>query len=248
MLAALESRVHLAVTTSLNSGVLTVLGTSGHDEISIDVLQGGVAVKDAGNVIFSTPINSLDVHAGIVVKARSGRDTVLVNSNEAIFRTTVMGQSGHDRLTILSFHGRGGVIFGGPGSDTITTDTQITGSPEGAQVFGNAGNDRIICTNGSGAAGSSIDGGAGNDQITVVSQEFAAGGSTARGSSGNDIIRGGNLADHLFGGAGRDHLFGGAGADSLNGGAGRDTVDGGADSDTAINSKQDTFIDVETLV
>jgi Ca2+-binding RTX toxin-like protein len=248
MLHALEHRVLLAVTTNLTDGLLTVFGTSGHDDINIDILQNGVTVKDAGNVIFSTPINSLDVHAGILVKAKSGADTVFVNSNEAGFITTVLGQSGSDTLTILSFHGRGGVVYGGPGADTIVTDTQITGSGIGAQIFGNAGNDKITSTSGSGAGGSNIDGGAGNDDITVVSQDFAASGNTVRGSSGDDVIRGGAIADNLFGGAGKDQLFGNAGNDSLDGGTGKDAIDGGADSDTAVNSKQDTFLNVETLV
>jgi hypothetical protein len=42
--------------------------------------------------------------------------------------------------------------------------------------------------------------------------------------------------------------LGAAGADALDGGAGRDHIDGGADADSAVNSKQDTFVNVETLI
>jgi Ca2+-binding RTX toxin-like protein len=248
MLHALERRAYLAVTTDLTAGLLTVFGTSGVDDIHIDVLQNGVTVKDKGNVIFSTPLNSLDVFAGILVNAKSGADTVFVNSNEAGFITTVCGQSGNDELTILSFHGKGGVVYGGPGSDTIVTDTEITGSGVGAQIYGNAGDDKITSTSGAGGSGSSIDGGAGDDDITVISQQLAASGNTVHGSSGDDVIRGGDLADNLFGGPGKDHLYGNGGDDALDGGAGRDFVDGGAGKDSAINSRFDSYANIETLV
>jgi len=52
------------------------------------------------------------------------------------------------------------------------------------------------------------------------------------GTSGTDILLGGNGEDVLDGGAGNDLLLGGNGSDSLDGGAGNDLLDGGNGNDS----------------
>ncbi|HEY7087746.1 MAG TPA: hypothetical protein VH518_06620 [Tepidisphaeraceae bacterium] len=251
MIQTLEPRLFLSgVTTNLTAGLLTVRGSAHSDNIDIAVLDNGVTVKDRGVVIFSTPIFSTDVFAGIVVDARGGNDIVTMNVNETPFRTEIHGGKGNDNLEILSFHGQGGIVYGGCGDDTIHTDTEITGSSIGAKIFGGSGRDTITATNGGGGAGSSVDGGSGNDRITINNpgNDFTGGGSTVHGAGGNDVIHGGNLADQLFGDAGKDHLFGGKGDDTMDGGAGKDALDGEDGNDTAVNSGQDTFTNVENLI
>jgi Ca2+-binding RTX toxin-like protein len=53
----------------------------------------------------------------------------------------------------------------------------------------------------------------------------------ATSGSGNDTLRGNDVANRLNGGAGTDQLFGGAGNDVLIGGLGRDTLTGGDGND-----------------
>src|SRR5262249_42387232 len=63
------------------------------------------------------------------------------------------------------------------------------------------------------------------------------------GTSGNDVLNGGDLTDtidglagndQISGGAGDDLLFGGAGNDRIAGNAGNDHIDGGAGFDRAL--------------
>lgn len=57
-------------------------------------------------------------------------------------------------------------------------------------------------------------------------------GTSVFGSSGDDILIGGQHNDILYGGAGNDQLFGGNGGDTLIGGAGDDILWGGEGADT----------------
>jgi len=52
------------------------------------------------------------------------------------------------------------------------------------------------------------------------------------GGAGNDLLSGGNGEDTLYGGDGNDLLSGGNGSDSLDGGAGNDLLDGGNGNDS----------------
>lgn len=61
----------------------------------------------------------------------------------------------------------------------------------------------------------------------------------AIGGSGNDTIRGNDIANLLRGNGGNDNIIGGLGQDTLEGGAGNDTLDGGADNDTLIGNDGD---------
>jgi Ca2+-binding RTX toxin-like protein len=249
LIFALERRSHLSITTSLEEGVLTVYGTSGRDRIYVEVLENGVTVKDAGAVVYSTPPGSTDItrEIGLVVNANSGADRILVYSYQASFITLVYGQSGHDRITLRSYHGPGGRISGGPGDDTMASDTQLTDSDQGAELHGKQGNDTIVANSGSGAQGSLVFGGSGDDDITVISKSLAASGNASHGDSGSDTIRGGDLADDLFADGDDDVIFGGGGDDWLLGGLGRDQIDGGAGTDRADDDTSDTVLNVETF-
>ena len=59
---------------------------------------------------------------------------------------------------------------------------------------------------------------------------------TIYGGDGNDIISGGNGVDNLFGEGGNDQLTGDNGADNLTGGEGDDLIDGKLGFDTAFYS------------
>jgi len=145
-------------------------------------------------------------------------DTILVDrnpTNAAQLRATVNGVVVGTRLesTVKAIH-----ISGGWGDDSITVaipgNTRIT-----TQIYGNAGNDRIVGSDGR----DSIFGGPGNDTIN--------------GGPSNDTLRGGTGDDSLVGGRGNDSLFGEAGRDTLRGGTGKNTLDGGAGIDTFYGTR-----------
>ncbi|MGJ8609446.1 MAG: hypothetical protein ACSHWY_00025 [Octadecabacter sp.] len=65
---------------------------------------------------------------------------------------------------------------------------------------------------------------------------------TRQGSSGADVLDGGDGDDQLFGNGGNDELDGMAGADTLYGGAGHDTLDGGTGSDSLFGGNGDDWL------
>lgn len=91
------------------------------------------------------------------------------------------------------------------------------------QVFGGAGNDRIV----TGGGNDQIDGGAGND--TVIA---GAGNDLIYGQAGNDFLSGGAGNDRLLGGIGTNVQVGDAGNDSLFAGSRADVIDGRTGYDT----------------
>lgn len=74
-----------------------------------------------------------------------------------------------------------------------------------------------------------------NFDVNLYSGSFQGNGSRemAVGTSGDDVMSGGDSVDYLFGGSGGDTLQGEGGFDVLEGGAGADILDGGASGDTA---------------
>ncbi|MCF8481196.1 MAG: DUF5801 domain-containing protein [Rhodospirillum sp.] len=143
-------------------------------------------------------------------------------------------------------------VYGGGGDDVIYADSQSgTDSSDGAQLYGQDGDDVLIGDNG----WSYMDGGEGNDRI-----EGGGGTGTFMGGAGSDVIigglggwneiHGGTGDDSLYGGDlensingdegddliqggdAYDALYGGSGEDTLDGGQGNDAVDGGAGNDT----------------
>jgi VCBS repeat-containing protein len=66
---------------------------------------------------------------------------------------------------------------------------------------------------------------------------------TYTGTSGNDVIDGGNGADRIFGGDGDDIIYGGNGGDTLDGGTGNDTLYGQNGSDNLYGGEGDDLID-----
>ena len=151
------------------------------------------------------------------------------------------------------------VVTGSNRDDYIEVD-----SVNGSSIFGNAGNDTIICaydkstdTNGyrdtiDGGAGDDylvggdgddvILGGDGNDRI-----EGNAGNDGVNGGEGNDRIYGGTGIDFLRGMNGNDTIQGNLGDDRLDGNNGADIVDGGPGLDRAKTDPADTRISIDIL-
>lgn len=133
-----------------------------------------------------------------------------------------------DAVFVLPSNGKGYVIDGGAGNDTISSG---------------AGNDTLI-----GGTGSNVlDGGAGNNtasyQNMLVGQDATASLITNTGTVSGGVasdtfaniqnLTGGAGNDNLAGNSGVNRLIGGAGNDTLIGNGGADTLDGGLGVDTA---------------
>ncbi|MFM2388825.1 MAG: hypothetical protein RLZZ437_380 [Pseudomonadota bacterium] len=152
--------------------------------------------------------------------------------------------------------GFGGIVqssrlYGGAGDDTL-----VTGA-EGAELRGEAGNDRYVINH----AGFNLQEmtGGGNDRVvTTISADLTTAGEIERvvvaattglqvtGTATNNTIIGNIGADTLHGGAGDDLLSGRAGTDVLDGGLGNDKLHGGLDADVfmfATGSGRDVISD-----
>ncbi|HEX2649809.1 MAG TPA: DUF4347 domain-containing protein [Burkholderiales bacterium] len=162
-------------------------------------------------------------------------------------------QGGNDVLTVGEGVTAGLIFHGGDGDDRVSY--LGTGT---AQIFGDAGNDRITAntTQHSNANritvggqtpkfDAQLDGGAGNDQITVtqVESSVAAGNVYVNGDTGNDKIKTRGGDDVIFGGDETDLTAGKANGDIIDAGAGNDTIFGGGGSDSIKGGDGDDLID-----
>ncbi len=212
----LEKRIVLS--HMLVGGVLTVTGTNGNDNISLNLSGNQVKLSDDGHISI-IPLASI---TSIQIDAGNGNDKII--SDDAIkVPTTLMGGPGNDSLRAGGgddfLSGAGGndtmdgglgadTMFGGSGTDTVTyasrtADLTITIDDNGND--GEAGERDDV-----GSGVENVIGGSGNDSIV--------------GSAGNNSITGGDGNDTIFGAAGNDTIDGGLGADSMSGGPGLDTI------------------------
>lgn len=123
------------------------------------------------------------------------------------------------------------VYVGGPGEDTITYDSRITG------VSIRLDNSRA-------------DDGQSGEGDQVLSTERGTGGAGVDilvGTAGDNVLIGNDGEDHITGGLGADKLLGLSGPDdldALDGVAGNDTVNGGPGADTAHADPGDVVLSV----
>jgi hypothetical protein len=201
----LETREVLATSFNPTTGLLSVTGTEGGDQIQIDWVQhpsgthlSTIQVRVNGGLEASLPafwydgrywinnVKSLEVNAG------GGNDTV---RNNTWLPSTIFGGAGDDWL--IGGAGRD-MLIGWTGNDTLE------GLGDNDELYGGIGNDNLY-------------GGEGSDKLA--------------GQENDDLLVGGNGDDDLYGDSGRDKLFGQAGADKLYGGTENDLLVGGSDSD-----------------
>lgn len=176
------------------------------------------------------------------------------------------GDSYNDATDAVGIHdwkalGYDGVDIWGNGDDNI-----IIGSNQGDNIFGLAGNDKLLGKGGDDTinggdescktlfgkceAGDEIDGGSGNDTINGGNESChvlvgkCVAGDDIKGGDGDDTINGGDESCGVFIGhcdAG-DTISGGKGNDKLNGGGGDDTINGDDGNDTINgNNGEDTL-------
>lgn len=166
------------VTASLSTnGLLAINGTEGNDVITVRQINNRISVDGVNGSWAANQVR------GIAIDARSGNDTVLLNSE------ALRGQQAINAST---------VILGGSGNDTIVGgrgNNLILGGAGNDQIYGNAGIDAVFA----GTGNDSVYGGAGDDAL--FGQDGA---DVLQGEAGNDLLDGGAGYDYLFGQAGRD--------------------------------------------
>jgi Ca2+-binding RTX toxin-like protein len=157
--------------------------------------------------------------------------------------TVAYGDGGTVAVDLSTGRGSGGNALG----DTYYGIENVSGSPAGDTLVGNAGANVLLGWNGNdvlrgGAGLDRLDGGAGTDTASYYSGTTGvlvslASGLGSGGEAQGDILSG---VENLSGSQGHDSLYGNAGAnvlqgwngnDSLIGRAGKDTLTGGAGAD-----------------
>ncbi|MFO0844468.1 MAG: calcium-binding protein [Gemmataceae bacterium] len=224
------------------SGLLTVVGTEGADEIVVSRVAGGLSgyndsiqVKLNGVVEMSQPLYRLVTATtyaywvpnvkSLNIDARGGNDWHVENMTS--LPSTINGGWGDDNLT------------GGTGKDTLFGwyGRDVLDGREGADVLvGGSGND--VLHGGWGGDADALwgrNGGPANDNdLLAVGEEDndtlygLDGDDYLNGNVGDDVLWGFTGSDTLVGGKGNDRLYGEGGADFLYGEDGNDCLFGGA--------------------
>jgi Ca2+-binding RTX toxin-like protein len=267
-LEQLADRIVPAITATFrpSTGVLTVLGDSADNTITVSRDAGGHILVNGGavRIIGCTP--TVAKTTLIQVFGQAGNDAITLDETNGVLpRAFLFGGAGNDTLTggsgndMLfgqagndSLLGMGGndLLFGGAGNDTLV------GGSGNDQVFGQAGNDQMVWNPGDGT--DLNEGGAGNDTVVVngsnAAETFTT---TANGSRvlftrttpapfSLDIGTTENLVVNMNGGD--DTFTAGNGlagliALTVDGGAGNDSITGGDGNDTLLGGDgNDTII------
>jgi Ca2+-binding RTX toxin-like protein len=240
-LEQLEGRRVMAVTASVTSGVLSVVGTTGDDSIVVDIDSGNVRVRDHGiDVSISGAHTAGDVNSAYIT-ADNGNDIVTIDSSFGARSAWIFGQAGNDVLT------------GGSGDD------HLDGGSGNDAMPGNSGNDYLVADASDGSSG--LTGGAGSDWLDFTSESanISFTNDTTKafevilGGSGNDTLSNGSVSaavsiwgfggnDTISGGSGNDHLIGGDGNDTITGGDGNDTLAGNSGNDSLAGNGGDDYM------
>ena len=180
-----------------NNGADKLWGDDGDDQLNggagNDLLQG-----DDGGDRITGGAGSDVIYGGAGNDQLSTSDSGVMDGDKPDDVNQLFGESGDDLLLGGGAHD---LLDGGDGQDTILG---------GGQMYGQAGDDRIVVNWNGVVLDSFIDGGAGADSL--------------QGSFGDDTLLGGAGRDDLQGDYGSDILFGDLGDRAVNGGAGADWI------------------------
>lgn len=226
-----------------------------------DFYAKDVIVSSSGDAtIFTTSTGSM-VLSGLSLQAITHSNVSFANGSELLVgddttNTTadnndnsIVGTANNDQI-----YGMGGsdIIDGDSGNDIIYGGANVSDSADAADhinggqgadiIYANGGNDTV--TGSSGASNDVVYTGVGNDTVNYSASSDPvilygnAGSDTLTGSTGDDVVYGGNsssdasdAADSINGGAGADIIYANGGADSVRGTAGNDTIYGGGGND-----------------
>ncbi len=228
------------------TGVVSISGSSGDDEVTIDFSNGnpiigsGFTVNGGSNSGGGDTLNltgmSFDSVTYALLAAPTGSITFTIGVSSSVLSFAQQEQL-HDDLTVgqRTFNLRST-------SETVTLADDAVAANGSSRLTAGANAETIDFTNP--ASGLTVAGGDGNDSITAASIDSLFTTSLElRGDNGADNInvsalslptklRGGNDDDVLTGGSGADLITGEGGNDTHVGGAGNDTLLGGAGVDS----------------
>ena len=215
---SLEERRMLAVTYTLDAGVLTINGTNDPDNVVLFQLNDLTFDVEEDEVLVGNYSNDDVDH--IVFRGRNGDDVFINNTFET---SEFYGHGGND----LFFGGvSDDLAFGGGDDDELhggIGNDSLNGSDGNDIIHGEQGEDRIFAGNGDDI----LFGGDGEDFLSAEN-----GDDILFGGAGDDFLRGFNGDDEIHGGDGDDLVFGQGGDDEIHGGDGNDRLRGNNDNDT----------------
>ena len=217
------------------NGVLTILGTSSADSISVILDKSGKNISVTENTASASfPLSSV---TGISIDAGGGNDAIALvkgNGTRAVpINATVAGGNGNDVIVggagndSLAGGNGNDKLFGGAGDDFLNggSDKQ-TSTPDGADyISGGPGNDSVVYSNRQDNLSIDIsDGTQANDGAPGEGDNVQPDVENVFGGNGNDSITGNAAANVLSGGGGNDTIAAGDGNDKLIGGSGSDSL------------------------
>jgi Ca2+-binding RTX toxin-like protein len=249
-----------------SSGVLTVIGDSQANSITISRNAAGLILVNGGTVPITGGTPMVGNTSIMQVFGQAGSDTIILSeANGALPAArlfggfdadTLIGGSGLDMLFgqsgIDNLQGKGGgdALFGGDDADTIT------GGDADDQVFGENGNDRMIWNNGDdtdlneGGAGEDLvelNGSTGSETFTVTANGLRVRFDKVDSSPFSiDIGTSENLRLNASGGDDRFEAFGNLAALiglTVDAGAGQDDIRGSNGADVILGGDGNDIVD-----
>ncbi len=205
---SLEERAMFAVDVAMVGSTLKVQGTTGHDEVTVQLLKNNIGSPLDDQIVVRD-------HQAIL-----GTYNLWAKQQEFTYQTfrkiEFHGGKGNDSFEVigsLKMHPNDEAYveaFGDEGSDVLKggdTSDILHGGDQFDWLYGNGGDDILY-------------GDSGNDQLS--------------GGDGNDKLFGDLGNDSLYGGIGKDTMEGGAGNDLLEGGTERDLIYGDFSPETLL--------------
>lgn len=171
------------------------------------------------------------------ITGTTAAETILIGAGDDV----VHAGGGNDRVDGGSGRNR---VYLDAGND-VFDDLGLSGTGDGDEVYGGAGNDCITTGSGTdtidggtgddvihaGDGNDDVTGGAGSDEVYLGAGNDRYADSVDEGPDENDIVFGGMGNDYIVTGGGDDQLYGEEGSDTLGGKGGDDLIDAGNGDD-----------------
>jgi Ca2+-binding RTX toxin-like protein len=225
----LEQRRLMTLTFDLESGILTVTGTSNAEAISVSVngTDNSIYIVENSTTTYG-PYSPSTITQYIKILAGGGNDSVYVDhegAGEVSEKIMAYGDAGNDYIEGANL---ADTLYGGDGADQIRAyggNDVIWAGAGNDTLYGGDGSDDLKCEGGDDLAY--------GDGVNETGDDTVYGGDgydSLYGGNGDDVLNGEADGDVVIGQAGWDTMLGGLGDDWFDAadGGGRDSVDGGA--------------------
>lgn len=258
VLPAIPAEAATVASFSPASGVLTVIGDSADNVITIGRTAAGAILVNAGAVPISGGIPTVTTTTTVSAFGLAGADSIRIDElNGPMPRAALFGQSGNDVLTggagpdqLFGEAGRD-LLFGRGNSDQLfggDDDDELQGEAGNDELLGEAGNDKLVARSQDGSdrmdGGPGLDvaqaeGSAQSDTVTVAPTSVAG---QVRVAGAGFVVDAVAETTQVLGGVGDDRVFGSAGLAGrttlrLVGGPGGDVMVGGDSDDVLLGQE-----------